>query len=188
MIRQFANRGKSGLGHVKFLQFTKDDDMFILIATSIFAVLMTILMFIIRIKTAKKPVTAQKIVLPPLMMSTGALMYIFPPFRLSLEQIAEAVCVGILFSLFLIKSSKLEIRDNEIFLKKSNIFFYVFGALIIVRMTAKFAFSRTLDPGELGGMFWLLAFSMILPWRLMLYRKFRRLRLELQKTSEFLNS
>lgn len=162
--------------------------MFILIASSVFAAVITVIMFIIRIKSAKKPVTAKKIILPPVMMSTGALMYIFPAFRLSLIQIVEAVIVGILCSLLLIKSSKLEIRDNEIFLKKSNIFLYVFAVLIIVRMAVKIAFSQSLEPGELGGMFWLLAFSMILPWRFMMYRKFRRLRLELQKTNEFLNT
>ena len=54
-------------------------------------------------KAAKKPASAKKILLPPLFMSTGALMYIFPEFRLTPMEIFESIAVGMLFSILLIK-------------------------------------------------------------------------------------
>lgn len=162
----------------------KDGFMFVIIVSSAFAVIMTIIVMIIRIKSAGKPASSAKIILPPLFMSTGGLMFIFPVFRVSPAQIAEAVLAGLIFSLLLIKTTKLEIRENEIFLKRSNTFLIVLAVLVVIRLFAKLVLSKSVDPGELGGMFWILAFSMLVPWRIMMYRKFRRLRLELQKTGK----
>jgi membrane protein CcdC involved in cytochrome C biogenesis len=88
--------------------------MVMVIASSIAAILMGFMVIFIRTKAQKKPVSAKKIILPPVFMSTGALMFISPFFRVHPPQIIEALFVGMVFSILLIKTSKFEIRDDDI--------------------------------------------------------------------------
>lgn len=152
------------------------------LASTVGAIGMAIFATFMRMKAAKKPASAKKIILPPIFMSTGALMFIFPIFRVHFLQIIEALTVGILFSILLIKTSKFEVRDREIFLKRSKAFAFILIGLLIVRVIAKLILSSTIDVGELSGMFWILAFGMIVPWRVAMYLQFKKLHNEI--TSE----
>lgn len=143
--------------------------------TTVGAVLMGIFAIFVRSRSAKKPATAKKILLPPLFMSTGALMFIFPFFRVSPPQIAEALAAGILFSVVLIWTSKFEVKNGEIYLKQSKAFLFILIGLLLVRLAAKVILSSTIDIGELGGMFWILAFGMIIPWRIAMFVQFKKL-------------
>lgn len=149
------------------------------LASTVGAIGMAIFVTIMRMKAAKKPASAKKIILPPIFMSTGALMFIFPVFRVHFLQIIEALSVGILFSILLIKTSKFEVRGQEIFLKRSKAFVFILIGLLIVRVIAKLVLSSTIDFGELSGMFWILAFGMIVPWRVAMYLQFKKLHNEL---------
>lgn len=149
------------------------------LASTVGAIGMAVFVTIMRMKAAKKPATAKKIILPPIFMSTGALMFIFPIFRVHFLQIIEALSVGMLFSILLIKTSKFEIRDKEIYLKRSKSFVFILIGLLVVRIIAKMLLSSTIDVGELSGMFWILAFGMIVPWRVAMYLQFRKLQQEL---------
>jgi membrane protein CcdC involved in cytochrome C biogenesis len=149
------------------------------LASTVGAIGMAIFATFMRMKAAKKPASAKKIILPPIFMSTGALMFIFPIFRVHFLQIIEALTVGILFSILLIKTSKFEVRDREIFLKRSKAFAFILIGLLIVRVIAKLILSSTIDVGELSGMFWILAFGMIVPWRVAMYLQFKKLHNEL---------
>jgi membrane protein CcdC involved in cytochrome C biogenesis len=146
-----------------------------LIATTIGAAGMGVLAMFVRSKSAKKPASAKKIILPPLFMSTGALMFIFPFFRVAPMQIIEALLVGMLFSTVLIWTSKFEVRDGHIYLKQSKAFVFILIGLLLVRLIGKVILSATIDIGELGGMFWILAFGMIVPWRLAMFFQFKKL-------------
>ncbi|WML49177.1 cytochrome c biogenesis protein CcdC [Neobacillus sp. PS3-34] len=145
------------------------------IASSVGAALMAGFVMFIRLKAAKKPASAKKIILPPFFMSTGALMYFVPEFRLTPMEILEAVIVGMFFSIFLIKTSKFEIKDNDIYLKRSKAFVFILIGLLIIRIVLKTILSSTIDYGQLSGMFFLLAFSMILPWRIAMYTNYKKL-------------
>jgi membrane protein CcdC involved in cytochrome C biogenesis len=149
--------------------------------SSIFAVIMAVIVIFIRMKAAKKPATVKKIILPPLFMSTGALMFFIPMFRISFAQALEAFTVGALFSIFLIKTSNFEIRDNEIYLKRSKAFIFLLFGLLIFRIILKTYLNQTVPFGETSGMFFLLAFGMIVPWRIAMYRSFVRLQRQLQQ-------
>lgn len=155
------------------------DELFSSIPPAIFlavttagAIVMGTLALIVRSKSAKKPASAKKIILPPLFMSTGALMFLFPFFRVAPLQIAEALAVGMLFSIILIRTSNFEVRDGAIYLKRSKAFIFILLGLLVARLLAKVLLSASIDVGELAGMFWLLAFGMIVPWRLAMLRKF----------------
>lgn len=145
------------------------------IVSSVIAVFMGIMLMIVRMKAAKKPVSSKKIILPPLFMSTGAFMFFIPEFAVTKQEILEASIIGILFSILLIKTSNFEIKDNAVYLKRSKAFVFILFGLLAVRIVAKIILSSSIDIGALSGMFWILAFSMIVPWRIAMYLSYKRL-------------
>ncbi|MEH6890926.1 cytochrome c biogenesis protein CcdC [Bacillus sp. JJ864] len=149
------------------------------VLSSIVALCMAVGMMFLRLKSAKKPVTLKKIILPPFFMSTGACMYFLPEFRLTSSEILEAVIVGLFFSIFLIKTSKFEIRGTDIYLIPSKAFIFILVGLLAVRLGMKEYLSQSIDLGQLSGMFFLLAFAMIVSWRIGMYRSFIRLQKEM---------
>ncbi|GGJ84867.1 membrane protein [Lentibacillus kapialis] len=153
--------------------------MFWLIASTMVAAFMAIIMIFVRLKASKKPASVKKIILPPLFMSTGALMFVFPVFRVDLLQICEAISVGIIFSIFLIKTSNFEIKGRSIYLIPSKSFVFILFGLLLLRIIIKLVIGSTISLGETSGMFFLLAFGMILSWRLAMLYKFKRLEREL---------
>ncbi|PEY41241.1 hypothetical protein CN354_05375 [Bacillus cereus] len=150
------------------------------VLSSIIALCMAVGMMFLRLKSAKKPVTLKKIILPPIFMSTGASMYFLPEFRLTTTEILEAAIVGLFFSIFLIKTSKFEIRGKDIYLIPSKAFIVILVGLLVVRIAFKSYLSQSIDLGQLSGMFFLLAFAMIVSWRIGMYRSFIKLQREMQ--------
>ncbi|AIK37654.1 cytochrome c biogenesis protein CcdC [Bacillus pseudomycoides] len=150
------------------------------VLSSIIALCMAVGMMFLRLKSAKKPITLKKIILPPIFMSTGASMYFLPEFRLTTTEILEAVIVGLFFSIFLIKTSKFEIRGKDIYLIPSKAFIFILVGLLVVRIVFKSYLSQSIDLGQLSGMFFLLAFAMIVSWRIGMYRSFMKLQREMQ--------
>ncbi|MEK4628380.1 MAG: cytochrome c biogenesis protein CcdC [Solibacillus sp.] len=155
--------------------FDNIPSQYLLIGSTIMAIFMGSFAMFIRLRAQKKPVTAKKIMIPPFAMSTGALMFIFEEFRVGPLQILEAVGIGLLFSVVLIATSKFEIRDDAIYMKQSKAFPFILIGLLILRIILKLVFSDSFNIGELGGMFFLLAFAMILPWRIGMLIKFKKL-------------
>ncbi|MCG7419999.1 cytochrome C biogenesis protein CcdC [Macrococcus epidermidis] len=139
------------------------------------ALFMGTAVIIVRMKAQNYPTNVKKIILPPFFMSTGALMYVVPYFRLTPMEILEAVVVGMFFSIFLIYTSNFVVKDNLIYMKRSKLFPLILISLLIIRSVMKFYLSSTIHPGELAGMFFLLAFSMIVPWRIAMYIKYKKL-------------
>lgn len=148
---------------------------YLIIGSTIIAIFMGFSIMVVRLRSQKKPVNAKKILIPPIAMSSGGLMFIFENFRVSPIQILEAVLVGIIFSTILIATSKFEVRENDIYMKQSKAFFFIFLGLIIIRIAAKVVLSDSFDVEELGGMFWILAFSMLWPWRLSMYMQYKKI-------------
>ncbi|MBS2969103.1 DUF1453 family protein [Metabacillus sp. KIGAM252] len=149
--------------------------MDLIIISTILAVVMGTIVLVIRMRASRKPASAKKIILPPLFMSTGALMFIFPFFHVTVAEFWEAILAGMFFSIFLIKTSKFEIRDNEIYLKRSKAFAFILIGLLALRVVLKSFLSLSIDVGALSGMFWLLAFGMIVPWRIAMYMSYKKI-------------
>ncbi|MDQ0228059.1 hypothetical protein CHH83_18020 [Bacillus sp. 7586-K] len=150
--------------------------------STIFAICMAVFVLFIRMKAQKKPATVKKIILPPIFMSTGALMFIHPMFRVSAAEFFEALLVGMIFSIFLIKTSNFEIRENDIYLKRSKAFAFILIGLLVIRIVMKLYLSTSIDIGELSGMFWILAFGMIVPWRVAMYFTFKKVKNQLDSS------
>lgn len=149
--------------------------MFWVIASTLVACFMAITMIFVRLKASKKPASVKKIILPPIFMSTGACMFFIPEFRVPWVQVLEALIVGMIFSIFLIKTSKFEIKEDDIYLIPSRSFVFILFGLLAVRMVIKLIIGSTISLGETSGMFFLLAFGMIASWRLAMLYKYKKL-------------
>ena len=148
------------------IEFLESIEELLFLLASIGAVIMGIIVIFVRKHASKTPLTLKKIIIPPVMMSTGALMYIFPYFRLSWIHIAETVLIGAVFSVVLIITTKYEVKNSDLYVRQTKAFPIILMGLLLARIALKYIFSLTTTPGEIGGMFFLLAFVMIGIWRL----------------------
>lgn len=156
----------------------------LLLIPIIMAFLMGAVALFIRMKAAKKPASLKKIILPPIFMSTGFLMFLYEPTRPAPLQVAEALAVGMIFSIFLIVTSKFEIRNHQIFLQRSKAFMFILMGLLIVRIAIRIILGKDINPEELSGMFFLLAYGMILPWRVAMLISYRKIERQLTSRNE----
>lgn len=129
----------------------------------------------IRLRAQNKPTNAKKILLPPLFMSTGFLMFVVPEFRVPISELLEAFLVGAVFSVFLIWTSKFLIRDGQIYLKRSKAFIFIIIGLFILRTLMKIFLEEEIQLGQTAGLFFTLAFGMILPWRIAMFVMYKRM-------------
>ncbi|MCE7794491.1 cytochrome c biogenesis protein CcdC [Salipaludibacillus sp. CUR1] len=148
---------------------------------TILAVCMALFAIFVRMKAMKRPASVRKILIPPLAMSTGFLMFLYPPVReITGLEVIEAFTVGLLFSIILIKTSSFEIRGREIYMKRSKAFPFILLGLLGLRIAFKMTFGIYFEYEVLAGMFFILAFGMILPWRIAMYIKFKEVERQLK--------
>jgi membrane protein CcdC involved in cytochrome C biogenesis len=131
-----------------------------------------------RIREGRSPVTVRKIIIPPLGMSTGFCMFIVPAFRAPWTWAAVAFLIGALVLAYpLIRTSRLDWHhDGEtVMMRRSSAFFIVVVVLAVVRFAAKDYLDRYISLEQTAGLFFILAFGMILRWRLSMLMEYRRL-------------
>ncbi|MBA1354431.1 CcdC family protein [Staphylococcus cohnii] len=155
--------------------------MLYLVFSIVVAFLMGIGVIVVRMKAQQYPVNEKKIILPPFFMATGALMYVVPYFRLTGMEIIECIVLGVLFSTILIWTSRFETSGSEVYMKRSKAFPIILISLLLIRTIMKIFISNKIDPGEIGGMFFLLAFCMIVPWRLAMLYQYKKVKKTLIK-------
>jgi membrane protein CcdC involved in cytochrome C biogenesis len=130
-----------------------------------------------RIREGRSPVTVRKIVIPPLGMSTGFCMFIVPAFRVPWLWALSAFAVGALVLAYpLIRTSRLDWHHDgqTIMMRRSAAFFIVVVVLAVIRFAAKGYLDRFISIEQTGGLFFILAFGMILRWRLSMLKEYRR--------------
>ncbi len=128
---------------------------------------------VIRLQAAKKPTSIKKIIMPPIGMSTGFLMFISPLFRMPWTYALMAFLAGCVLSLPLIATSHMQSQDGDIYLKRSPAFILVLLGLLIVRLFLHTYLQRFITIPQTGGLFFILAFGMILPWRVAMLLRYR---------------
>ena len=127
-----------------------------------------------RVRETTRPVSVRSIVIPPLGMSTGFMMFVAPEMRLPLSWAAAAFLAGALvFSWPLARSSRLERRGDVIVLRRSRAFLLIILGLFAVRFALREWIDRVISPLQTGALFFVLAFGMILVWRLRMLREYR---------------
>src|SRR5699024_6426412 len=152
----------------------------VLILSTIVAAFMATTMILVRMRASEKPASIKKIILPPLFMSTGALMFLFPMFRLQFSDVLEALLVGIFFSFFLIKFSRFEIKNNKIYLIPSKAFIFILFGLLILIIIIKLIIGSNILFVEISGMFLLLGFEMTFTCRIAMLIKYLKLKNKLK--------
>ncbi|MEO3947587.1 cytochrome c biogenesis protein CcdC [Gorillibacterium sp. CAU 1737] len=130
----------------------------------------------IRLKAAGRPTSARKIIIPPLGMSTGFAMFFFPFMRIPLAWGLAAFLAGAVFFAYpLIRTSKFEAIDGQIFLKRSKAFIFILLILLAVRLVLHDYVEHYVSLSQTGSLFFLLAFGMLLPWRTAMLLQYQRL-------------
>ncbi len=136
----------------------------------------------IRMKASKRPASVKGIIIPPIMMSTGALMFVIPFFPCFVGRYFRSYSNGgLCFSVILIWTTKFEIRHKYVFIKRTKAFPVILMGLLLIRIFIKYWISGSLEVGELSGMFWIMAFAMIVPWRIVMYFQYKNTEKELNK-------
>jgi membrane protein CcdC involved in cytochrome C biogenesis len=129
-----------------------------------------------RIREGRSAVTLRKIVMPPLGMATGFCMFIVPAFRVPWTWGLGAFFIGaVIFAYPLLLTSDLHLQNGVIMMKRSSAFFAVIIVLAVARYLARGFFDRFLTLEQTGALFYLLAFGMILRWRLKFLLAYRAL-------------
>lgn len=129
-----------------------------------------------RIRESKTAVTLKKIVIPPLGMATGFSMFVVPAFRIPLDWAALAFAIGATALAWpLLLTTKLERRGDVVMMKRSRAFLVVILVLAAIRFAAHGYLDKFMTVEQTGGLFFVLAFGMIVVWRAKLVWDFRRL-------------
>jgi len=129
-----------------------------------------------RVREGRTAVTVRKIVIPPLGMATGFSMFVVPAFRVPWTWALVAFLTGaIVLAYPLLLTSSLRREGDAIMMKRSAAFFAVVVVLAAVRYFARDYFDKYLTLEQTGGLFFILAFGMILRWRMALLSIYRKL-------------
>jgi membrane protein CcdC involved in cytochrome C biogenesis len=129
-----------------------------------------------RIGESRSAVTARKIIIPPMGMATGFCMFLAPGFRMPWTWAVAAFLVGaLLLAEPLIRTSRLKLVGETVMMHRSPAFFFVIVVLALVRFLARGYLDRFITIEQSGGLFFILAFGMIVRWRVTMYVAYRRI-------------
>jgi membrane protein CcdC involved in cytochrome C biogenesis len=129
-----------------------------------------------RIREGRSAVTMRKILIPPMGMATGFSMFVLPIFRVPWTWGIGAFLVGAVALAYpLLKTSRLHREGDAVVMKRSGAFFAVVIVLAAIRLLARSYLDTVLTIEQTGALFFVLAFGMILRWRMSMYFEYRSL-------------
>lgn len=129
-----------------------------------------------RVRETRRPVSLKSIVIPPLGMSTGFCMFLAPMMRVPWSWAAAAFLIGaFVFSYPLARTSSLEWMDGQIMMRRSRAFLAILLALVVVRVALHDYLEHVISAQQTAGVYFILAFGMILRWRVAMLLSYRRL-------------
>jgi membrane protein CcdC involved in cytochrome C biogenesis len=129
-----------------------------------------------RVREGRTAVTTRKIVIPPLGMATGFCMFLAPAFRVPWLWALAAFSIGALLLAYpLVKTSRLAYVGEQVMMHRSASFFLVMVVLAIVRIVAHSYLDTVMSIEQTAGLFFILAFGMIVRWRVSMLLEYRRL-------------
>ncbi|WP_232436776.1 CcdC family protein [Paenibacillus senegalimassiliensis] len=138
------------------------------------ALAMAVTAMFIRLKASRRPITVKKIITPPLGMTTGFGMFIVPETHIPiLWGLIAFVCGWFLFSYPLIRTTKFESINGEIYAERSRSFVLILIGLLIVRLLLHEVVYQYISVMQTGAVFFLLAYGMITRWRLFMFKQYR---------------
>lgn len=146
------------------------------VGSTVGAIFMALMVIFIRLKASSRPVTIRKIWIPPLGMSTGFAMFVVPEVRFPWWWAAAAFLIGwFIFAYPLIRSTKFEEREGQIFARRSKSFAFILLGLLLIRTLLHEFINQYVSIPQSGGLFFILAFGMILHWRFFMYKRYNQM-------------
>lgn len=136
---------------------------------------MALIVFLMRARAAKRPATVKRILMPPIGMSTGFLMFLVPETHIPLLFALVAFLVGIMFSLPLIRTTRMEVVNEHVYVKPSKAFPLILFGLLVIRIVLHDYVQHYISVLQTASVFFILAFGMLGTWRLAMYCQFRKL-------------
>jgi membrane protein CcdC involved in cytochrome C biogenesis len=132
-----------------------------------------------RLREVRTAVSLRKIVIPPLGMATGFSMFFMHAFRIPWAWAGIAFLLGALVLAWpLILTTRLVWIGSAIMMKRSSAFLAVLFVLAAIRFLARGYFDTIVTPQQSAGVFFILAFGMIVRWRAKMLVDFRKLTAE----------
>lgn len=129
-----------------------------------------------RVRETRTPVSLKKIVMPPLGMATGFAMFAVPMFRVPVTWAIVAFMLGALILAYpLLRTSRLTRDGDAVMMQRSNAFLAVLLVLAAIRIGARGYLDTMLTVQQTAGLFFILAFGMILRWRAQMLVEYRAL-------------
>jgi len=129
-----------------------------------------------RVRESRRPVSLRSLIIPPLGMSTGFSMFAMPAFRIPWTWGLGAFALGALvFAYPLVSSPQLTIEDGLIMMRRSRWFLVVILGLAAVRLGLREYVSSIISVQQTAGLFFVLAFGMIVRSRTTLLLEYRHL-------------
>ena len=140
------------------------------------ALIGTLAILVWRVRESRRPVSLPSLIIPPLGMSTGFSMFAMPAFRIPWTWGLAAFVLGALvFAYPLVSSPQLTIEDGLIMMRRSRWFLVVILGLAAVRLGLREYISSIISVQQTAGLFFVLAFGMIVRWRTTLLLEYRHL-------------
>jgi membrane protein CcdC involved in cytochrome C biogenesis len=137
-----------------------------------------------RLREARSAVSLRKIVIPPLGMATGFSMFFVPAFRIPWAWAGLAFLIGaVALAWPLLLTTRLERQGDAVMMRRSSAFLAVILVLAVIRFAARGYFDTILTAQQTGGVFFILAFGMIVIWRAKMLMDFRRLTANLEPSA-----
>jgi len=133
-----------------------------------------------RLRETRTAVSLRKIVIPPLGMATGFSMFVVPAFRIPWAWAGLAFAIGaVALAWPLLLTTRLERQGDAVMMRRSSAFLVVILVLAVIRFAARGYFDTFLTTQQTAGIFFILAFGMIVAWRTKLLLDFRKMTAEL---------
>jgi membrane protein CcdC involved in cytochrome C biogenesis len=147
------------------------------ITSTIAMIIVASMVILLRIRSTKRPTNAKLIIMPPIGMSSGFLMFIYAPMRFPLLWGIMTFIIGaIVFSVPLILSSKFERVGEHIYLRRSKAFIVILVVILLARLILHSYVEQWVSISQTAALFFVLAFGMLLPWRIAMYIQYSKLR------------
>jgi membrane protein CcdC involved in cytochrome C biogenesis len=110
-------------------------------------------------------------------MSSGFMMFLYPPMRFPVQWgFIDFIAGAIFFSIPLILTSKFEQVGNSIYLRRSKAFIVILLIILLVRLLLHGYVEQWVTISQTAAMFFVLAFGMLLPWRIAMYLQYSKLK------------
>lgn len=134
-------------------------------------------LIILRMRAGKQPTSLRKIIIPPLGMATGFIMFAFSATHIPWVWGLSSFLTGLLIFAFpLIVTTRLERVESEIYVRRSKAFLFIMLTLFVIRFSLHGIVEQYMSIPQTGAIFYLLAFGMIIPWRLAMISDYMRLK------------